>query len=215
MTLRLCFVRVPKTASTSIMASLAGKKLREPYFEYCAAHKTVQEFSQHDHDHEYITMIRNPYQQYISFYHHMKRVMAEPDWHTHDLTPERNPLAFQPHYQANEDLLLGGATVDEWLEQCTPNQFFHFYYSLLSPLDMGFVGVQEEMEKSYAVLRAKYDIRSVTEQMNPVNVNPDKLITDTYEVTYPESDFMIRNSLDYEVYELGKQRFAELCVDYL
>ena len=124
------------------------------------------------------------------------------------MTPESNPLAFQPQDAANMYLIVNEATVEEWLEHSTANQFFGYYYPPMSMTDFAFVGVVEDFDRSVALLEAALETRSATTR---INVNPNKEFGVPYVVNYDEAQFKRDNAIDYEMYELGLERFNQLC----
>jgi len=202
------YLRVPKTGTTAVTVSLRARK-EFTGDESCLRfwHYPASTFLAHDHDHRWVTMTRDPYQQAISF-HAMYQRMAE---HA-DVNPKwKDPLREQPH--SAENVALMREPVEVFLDQCPANQFYSYYYAPLDPLGFSFVGRVEEFDRSMLLLER-------TIGTSPVfgfdgNPNPSKEKGALYPpIGYSEADWREKNPLDYEMYELALERYSQLCQQY-
>jgi hypothetical protein len=202
------YLRVPKTGSTAVNITLRSRTSFTGE-EYCARlwHYPASFFLEHDHDHQWVTMVRDPYQQIQSFhamYHRMwAKAKDDPDW--------KDPL--RNHPQSATNVALMGKSIEEYMDQCEPNQFYWHYYAPLNPLDFTFVGRTEEYDRSMALMHR-------TIGTSPMfgfdgNPNPDKKVGEPYPpIEYSEADWKAKNPLDYEMYELALERFSQLCTQH-
>jgi hypothetical protein len=207
----ISYLRVPKTASTAVGLRLESLCSRTG-IDVCGkgGHREASWFTGHDHSHEWVTMIRDPFEQAISFFTMMQRMNATKDWRKNP-TPDKNPLMFQPQDPGNMALING--TVEEWLDACPTDQFYSYYYSPLDPLDFTFVGVVEEFDRSMELMNAM--LGTVPLFGFHGNVNPGKAIGERYAgIDYSRDDWLARNPRDHEMYERGLERFSQLCQQY-
>ena len=210
----VCQIRVPKTGSTWLASQLLsyGRFSGE---EVCGTnHQSAEVLSLHPHEHRFFTTIRNPFQSAISFYMMGQRmkVMAKnmgPDKVPPAFLNGTGPLSDQPHNKDTMDLIRDDTvTVEQYVDQCPPNQLFYFYYNGTNPLTYEYVGDMADWERSQFLLWKILEFPVVVSA--EWNVNPDKEVSDSYAINYSEADFIARNSLDYEMYEFAKERHSQL-----
>lgn len=192
--LMYAFVHVPKTGG-----KFMKKYLRPPLnFDLCpesnlAPHQPVSWYESHNHDHIFMTMVREPYDRAVSEYFYMKR-----------LNEERNPS--QLKIKA-EDI------TDKYLEfySFMFGSVYSTYYNSKEIEDFDFVGNMHDMERSIKLANAMFDLGIVNEH---INVNPYHTINQPYDGGYSRSEFKEKNAKDYEIFYRGIEKFNSLCNEY-
>jgi hypothetical protein len=181
----LGFVHVPKTGGSTILSKGKTKT------NLCSGkgHIPHSKFKEHTHKHDYfITMIRDPYQQSISFYYDMKR------------SPEYN-IDF-----SLEDFLSNPNHRNKW----GINYEKYYEESLLK--DFSFVGITNHMNVNRMLLKKMFDFNF---SEIPINTNPKKNFSVKYDSVFKKKEFMKIYSNEYDLYFEGIDRFNQLCRKHL
>lgn len=211
---KIGFIHVPKTGGLGL-----SEYWKSQGTTWCGKHQSLDTLMKHEHDHTYITFVRDPLQTYISFYHFVTR-------HHINLYKHRTPqdmanmhLIWGEHgglqEDGNPDMPVIGkpkATLKDFLDNCETNQMFGYYYAPHGPEEIDFVGHTKEMDKSYDLLNA---ITGINPPKKWINVNPNKPVNQDYQIDYDVESFKKRNELDYEMYYRGLERYKQLCNQYL
>lgn len=184
------FVHVPKTGGTNIVHNLPGT---------CKGHFRVSDFTKHDHGHEFITFVRDPYDIVASGYYFVKRKGIRGG----------GTAAFDAHHM--ELIWNKKVGVEEFMKNCVPNHTLSYYYDELDVSDFTFVGSTDNMAASIDLFEKMTKLHV---PRKAVNVNPHKNPGDKYNFDYTREEFYERNSLDYEAYVRGMERFKNLCRQY-
>jgi hypothetical protein len=202
----ITYLRVPKTGSTALMHALRVRQM-EGNIPFCGGHyraASLMSDAEHaGHNHEWVTMIRDPLQTYLSYYHFLSRRVR-------NNVPV--PLKDLPTLTESVDIIKSGVTAEEFLDRSVPNLLFTYFYAPLNPLMFTCVGRAEEMERSWQLLGAVTGIQPPC--VLEVNVNPEHQMGELWQTTFSETEFRQKNLLDYEMYELGLERFSQLCQQY-
>jgi hypothetical protein len=189
------FVHVPKTGGR-----LMKKYLRYPYCaDLCpesnlAPHQPVSWFEQHDHDHIFMTMVRDPYDRASSEYFYTKKQLME-----------RSAKSINPHF---------GDITDTWLKNYAKRcgSVYSHYFNSRKVEDFDFVGNMHNMKASIDLANIMFGLNIQHEEFN---VNPNHEVNKPYDEGYLRSEFEKENSKDYEIYFRGLEKFEELCRQYL
>lgn len=182
----LGFVHVPKTGGSLINSS----NFLKPNPTICnnRGHAKVSELLQHNHSHELISVVRNPYQQSISKYYHMKR-------------NHKGEMNFSlEDFLTNKDHRM-------WSEIS-----YSIYYDSMTPKDFSFIGVTSQMPKNRIILHTMFNFRFYR---MPYNVNPLKKFDQPYKTTFYKKEFEKIYKQDYDLYYEGVDKFNQLCKKYL
>lgn len=154
-------------------------------------------FDKHDHEHVFVTIVRDPYQAAVSDYYFIKR---------NNVKEARNESdAF------HKNMIWAGADVNEYLENYVPNSRYSYFYDVHGIKDFECVGATDYMRGTIDLLNTMY---SCNINHRYVNVNPNKLMEDSYDCAYPAKSFKKRNGHDYELYKKGLKVFRSLCRKY-
>lgn len=173
------FLRIPKSGSTSILASILRV---QPNFD--SRHKTVDEIGK---NHKFFTMIRPPLQQYCSTYYFLKNI----DQNVYD---EKNFMLtpFIEHMNVINQV----NTIEEYLLNCPKNAFLTKYLCGLSPYDLESVGHVDYMHETRQIFHVMYNFPILDIWARK---NPDKM--DNYVVSFSiEEQFKLRNEVEYDLY---------------
>lgn len=201
--INVAFIRVPKCATTSLAITLDVMH-QCGVINLCSGPglKTAAVLEQHAHVHQYVTMIREPLQLYISYYWYLKRLNAD-----------GKDIAVGPaHIRNNMPLVLASATQEDWLRDCPKNMMFKHFYDPLTKTDFAYIGVVAQMDRSNDLLNAIIGFRHMTTM--DINVNPDKPLSEPYTTTYDPDLFATQCAQDYAYYNAGLDRFNTLCANH-
>jgi hypothetical protein len=190
----IAYLRVPKTGSTPLAFALIGNNI-----EYEGGHVTALSLVGHAHPHEYITMIRDPFQTRISLYYAYKRMDGE---------GRIAAFANIPGHLRDRLLIRQGATVEDFLAASRDNMFGAFY-SGQDPSTFAYVGRVEEMTRSMELLKACMGFGPCSR--TDANINPDHPVGEPYSTAYSEAQFITDNPDDYAAYNVSLDRFNTLC----
>jgi hypothetical protein len=201
--INVAFIRVPKCGTTSLALTL-GVMHDAGIINLCSGTglKTATVLEQHAHAHQYVTMIRDPLQQYLSYYHYLCKINA--DGKDISLGPQ--------HIRTYMPLALSSPTQEDFLRDVPKNIMFRHFYSPLVKADFAYIGVVEQMARSNDLLQAIIGWRHVTNL--DINVNPDKPIGQDYTTTYDPVLFAAQCAQDYTYYNAGLDRFNTLCTNH-
>lgn len=200
----LAFVKIPKTGTQTVEASLDHKA--NPCL--LRAHLTVADFAKHKHGHDFMTMVRDPLQLYISAFYYIKnKKHAEKSGHK---PSDGRPRVLQHHGKVIDAV----ATLEEYLLNAPANDFLSLYTAGTQLSDFIFVGETNHMDESLALLGK---ILGVTTKHLWKNKNPKR--PNTLQPYWVSADvataFKARNSGEYEVYAKGMERFDALKAKWL
>lgn len=192
------YIRVPKTGSGSIENFFKQQKNKHLI---CGIHHLPYVLlSEHTHQHEYFSFVREPLQLYSSFYFFMKKRISYE--HIYN-----NPLDYTPMNKKNIDLLESKATVEEFLLECPKNQMLSYFIDPLPISELSFVGITENMDESINFLNDKFNFSI---ENKSINVNTDKTFLSPYSFSKNiEKKFRLRNEREYEIYEKAKEIFIK------
>lgn len=192
------FVHVPKTGGTLIKMSIKkylciDKTLNEE-------HTPIDLYKKHDHDHLYMTMIRDPYDRACSEYFYIKRqVNGNSNWNQE----LKNELKYINNVSINEFL--------ENFKNTTKNGIYSYYYNSTSIEDFNFVGLVESFDKSLLLMKNMFNFNI---EKNFIHFNAGNHFMKPYSFKYSKEIFKKNNQNDYEIYNKGKQYFHNLCLKY-
>jgi hypothetical protein len=182
----LGFVHVPKTGGSTIISE--GKIKIDGEFCNNSSHAKVSELMRHEHEHKYISLMRDPYQQSISKYYNMLR-------------NHKGDMNFTlKDFLTNEEHRL-------WSEIS-----YFIYYDILKPSEFSFIGITEEMEKNRIILKKMFGIEF---SKKPLNTNNEKIFYKKYKTTFYEKEFKKIHKDEYDLYHEGIHKFNQLCKKYL
>jgi hypothetical protein len=182
----LGFVHVPKTGGSTIVSE--GKLKFNGTLCNNNDHAQVSELMKHNHNHYFISLVRDPYQQSISKYYNMKRNNI-------------GGINF-----SLEDFLSDSDHRD-WSKIS-----YSFFYDRLTPKDFSFVGVTNHMEKNRIILKKIFQVEF---SKKPINVNDIKKYGTPYKVNFYKKEFKKIHKEDYDLYYEGIDKFNQLCKKYL
>ena len=213
--MHLAHVRVPKTGSSHIWSTLLVRDHWDDEVTLCGGHFRVSEILD-DHDHTWVTSVRDPYQMSISMFYMMRRHSSVPGFDANQAArvakdpTKRNRFVHTPHYLSHLALARDpDTTVEDWLENFVPNHGLGYHFDALSPSDFDVVLHCDEMERSDMLL---VNILGCQQFPWHENVNPNKTVGARYpEAQFTEAMFRKRNELEYEMFDLGMERFHALC----
>jgi hypothetical protein len=191
----IVFVHVPKTGGTFLnfqnLFPNQASRVHEPLSSLLNWKENLNK--------SLFTMVRDPYDIACSEYYFMKKNIS---------FKTRNPSYLKHAKLIYKDKL----SIEEYLEKKIKNSIYPFYYDVKTPKDFDCVGVTEEMDKTVSLIYSMFDISSGNGEKNN---NIDKKINQRYETEYPRDFFQKENSKDYELYFEGKEKFIELCKNFL
>jgi hypothetical protein len=215
--IHIAFIRVPKTASSYMMMKLRVYR-RDTDAVLCGGHLRVSDIPCRDDSHVWMTMMRDPYQVSLSLFYMLRRMAATPDFDKIQAErvakdPERkNRFVHTPHYQHHLALARHpDTTPDIWLDQSIPNHSFGYHFDVMTPDQFDFVGNVNDMQRTEELLVKVFPDWPLV-LVHDGNVNPDKPVGFPYpEGEFTEAMFRRRNAVEYQIYDLGMQRFNQLC----
>lgn len=202
----LAFVKIPKTGTQTIEDSLRPVFVENPCLT--SMHLTVEQFSSHGHAHDFITMVRDPLQQYISAYYYTKNKMNA-------AAIGAPPTDGRPRVLREHRLVISAtASLEEYLLNAPVDDFLVKYTAGTTMDDFIFVGETNHMDESLALLTAVTGIPTHSEWANrnpkrPMTLQPYWVPADV------EAAFKARNAGEYEVYAKGVERFESLKAKWL
>lgn len=191
------FIRIPKSGSTSMMASISQVY---PYSDN--RHLTVSEILEDGKDHKFYTVIRDPLQQYCSMYYFLKNREDE----------VYNPDNFMLiPFVEHMDIIKQTNSLNEYLVNCPENAFLGKYLSGISPLNLESIGHLDHMDDTRKIfnIMLKLPIAPVWLKKNPC-VNGRYFVEKNIIIK-----FLKRNELEYDLYRQGYEYFNNLRKSYL
>lgn len=230
---KIAFVKVPKTAGSAIFQDVDINFCRGlldlqyndscyikhslPYHygntkQYCSFPDFEQSICSsayknlHDHDHFFYTQVRDPYDMACSLYFFLKRKSAETK-----LPASIIGSNVDADYH-NSKLIMGGASINEFLENMKHNQTYTHYYDFLDIEDFDCVGQSSDFEKTKNLLEVMFNINIKT---HITNVNPNKNINEPYNFNFNQKMFELLNQQEYEIFNRGIKKINALVKKYL
>jgi len=200
------FIRIPKSGSTSIMASIAKINFAQHTPNFEMRHLTVEEIKKDGQEHNFYTVIRNPLQQYISMYYQAKG-FVEQNLDFSD-TPQPMLEAFIDHMKVVRET----DSLEEYLLNAPQNAFLGKYLSGMSPTDLACVGHIDFMDETRYLFNKVVGLPVVPVWLkrNPLREK------DIYEVASSVGfKFSMRNELEYDLYTQAWHHFNNLKNIYL
>jgi len=180
------FIRIPKSGSTSVMASIS--KISDNYEK---RHLTVKEILLDGQEHKFFTMIRNPIQQSVSMYYQSKTYVDQ------NLDYSDTPQPMLPPFIEHMNVIRQTDGLEEYLLSAPTNAFLGKYLSGMDPLDLAVVGHVDFMEKTRALFNASmgFSVNPFWLKKNPLREK------DFYGVSHATTlKFKSRNELEYSLY---------------
>lgn len=192
---KIAFVHVRKTGGSLIKTYMEDSICRLDKYE----HYPSSFFQNHEHDHMFFTMVRDPYDRACSEFFYSKKILRE--YH-------KNGMYDEVKKSFSYILFMN---IDDYLENFFNQNFddssvYSYYFDSKNINDFDFVGQTEEMTKTISLIKTAYGIEVPNIYKNR---NPDR--PKEYNFKYSRFDFMKKHSIDYEIYGDGVKRFNELC----
>ncbi len=199
---KYAFVHVPKTGGAGIKRSIDKFLCRDDNNE----HLPVSYFDQHNHNHIFFTIIRDPYDRTCSEYFFIKRqlqgnVIDVSPW------PEETKKQFSKILTHSIDYFL-----ENFIQQNYNGSIYSHYFDSKNIQDFDFVGDINNMDKSIFIFNKMFEINIKKIQGN---INPKHKVGQPYNFKYSRNDFIKKYKKDYEIYEVGKEKFKRLEKKYL
>lgn len=183
------FIRIPKSGSTSILASVINTDAK-----YKREHLTVAQMLEDGEQHEFYAIARDPLSQYTSMYYYAKD-FVERNLDFSD-TPQPMLYAFLEHMK----VIRQTNCLEEYLLNAPTNAFLGKYLSGMSPYDLLCVGLFDRFDESLKVIENVTGITMYPVHLKKNDYTPDPVSSDVL------AKFMSNNELEYELYMQ--------CVDY-
>ena len=196
------YVRVPKTGSHTLAYYLPQQT---KYYTYGIYHYPYVVLDSFIPECKWITFGRDPFQLYCSFYFFMQ--------HRINVNATTNPIAYTHHNDKNIELLTNKVSIEEFLIECPKGQFLNYFWLPMQPNDFDFVGITEDMDRSLHVFNKMFNLDV---KNNIHNNNPSKKVNEKYVLGKGvEAKFRKENAYEFELYELAKEKFNNLCDTWL
>lgn len=196
------FVHVPKTGGASIKYSLDQYLCK--HLNVNMQHLPTSFYTNHNHDHIYFSFIRDPYDRACSDFFYIKRQIFNQytDVKKWDI---QNKSRFR---------YLKNISIDEYLENFEKfNSYgspsvYSKYFDSVKIQDFDFVGHTSDMRKSILLANSMFNI---TIKNKYINLNPSNVFGRPYNFKYSKEMFKKHCIEDYEIYNLGLEKFTNLC----
>jgi len=205
----LAVVRIPKTGTVSLLTGMLPLMVSDQYPCVTNLHKTTDYFNRHPHDHDFITMVRDPLQQYISCYYFLKNRahIAETGRHIH---VDGRDGTLRTQRKAVE----ASTSLEDYLSNTVVGDFAERYFGKVAPESFMFVGETNQMEASIAVLSKMLNMPM---QVHWENRNPKRPTTlqPYYVAPSVAAAFKARNASEYDLYERSVAHFNTLKATWL
>jgi hypothetical protein len=197
----IAFIRVPRSGAAPLVKVLQREE-KAGRITVCSGYdpERATVLQAHGHTHQYVTVIREPLQLYIGWYH-LLRARAETGM----------PMWF-PAAQVTSDLAVASPTVEDFLTNCVKNQMFRYFYTPLVKADFAYIGVYEQLERSFALLQAVAGYRNDSPLAEAFNAKAQH--GTVYATTYDPVLFRAQCAQDYAYYDAGLDRFDTLCASH-
>jgi hypothetical protein len=221
----LAFVYVPKTGGTFLNISVLPNSDRlgpknSPRMVHMPTSKVL---SLTKDDIKLFTLVRDPYDLACSEYFFLKE-KVEYNTKYFNLNKDEKTKAElasrfvakltdnESYYEKLMKIYLEKISLEDYLEFISNNPIYPFYYDVRTPKDFDCVGVTEEMETTISLLKSMF---GVVCGKGDYNKNSQKNVEERYTNYYSREKFEKENVRDYELYFEGKERFKELCENFL
>jgi hypothetical protein len=227
----IAFVRVPKTGSSSILYETVPEicpgvidfsyngscfinhesnhiSVNSIIKKYCNFPKFNQHVSVsvyknlHTHNHFFYTQVRDPYDIACSLYFFLKKL-----GYGSRIMGSNVDTDFY-----NSQLILRGASINDYLENMRPNATFTHYYDELDIKNFDCVGFTNSLGKTSVILNKMFNLN-----IGPhvKNVNPRKELGEFYNFKFSRRQFKKLNEQEYKIFYDGLQKFESLCKTYV
>ena len=177
------FIRIPKSGSTSIIASISQANVR-----YSRDHLTASEILADGDKHEFYAIARDPLKQYISMYYYAKG-FVEQNLDFSD-TPQPMLYAFLEHMSVVRQT----TCLEEYLLNAPRNDFLGKYLSGISPYDLLCVGRLDRFDESIKMIEKVTGITMYPAFLKKNNYVPEKISDSAI------AKFMSNNEFEYDLY---------------
>jgi hypothetical protein len=194
--IRNAFVHVPKTGGIRFQPEVELCERNEKNF-----HCTVDFYLEHDHDHRFFTMIRDPYDVAASTFYFLKKFEYYAGFNS------KNPSDRFHARIANSST----ATVEDFLYNWEENSLYSFYYCGKPAGVFDFIGLTERMNESSQLM---YNMFGIQSNKGDFNRNEQKTLAEPYQTGYSRLTFMKDHEQEYQIYFEYLDRFHQLCKEY-
>jgi len=194
--IRNAFVHVPKTGGLRFEPQIKLCERNERHF-----HCSVDFFLKHNHEHNFLTLVRDPYDVAASAFYFLRGKDFFAKFNS------RNPSdSFHARIAHAEN-----ATVEDFLYNWEQNSLYSYYYGGRGPEFFNFVGSTDKLHESSLLIHKMFGIET---NNGPYNRNRTKEIGEPYQTGYSRLTFMKDHEKDYQIYFEYLNRFYELCKEY-
>jgi hypothetical protein len=219
----LAFVYIPKTSGTYLNIKIIpedksyGNNYRTssiPGAFHMPASR-VEEIVGNDAD--FFTVVRDPYDRTCSEYYFFKQQVDEVLSKVNHSIEISDPkvikilsvragkiMSMKSFEDKMYNIYMNKMTVEDYLDWSTGYPTYPQFYDTKTPKDFDLVGVTEDIEKTKRLLSERYGINSGSGLSNR---NPSKKIGEPYKTKYLRSDFKRKNSIEYDLYYEGLDKF--------
>lgn len=192
----IAFIHVPKTGGLSLRESL----LKNNIDFYYDNHKYMEQVFKINNNFEFVSFFRDPLEVAISGYHFMKR---------HEIIHDKN---LYPIDYLLSQRIKNGMKLEDYIEEYPSNIIYKRFIGKEYLKHFKFIGDTSQYSKSIKLFNRMFDLN--LEEFY-VNENPQKSINEKYNIKIDTNRFVNNNSIDYEIYNLGIEKFDSLCSKYL
>jgi hypothetical protein len=207
----LPFVHVPKTGGLSLMNYAEENKI----ISCSAKHETAKSLLMHKHDHFGLsTMIRDPFQLYISFYLYSVREKVNlysnktpfDEENMNLIWGENHKEKIKNNLKMNKDCV-PHLTLENFLYLCSSNQMYSYFFSGVECDKFFYIGNTDKMDDSITMFNYFFNIKNPTKEILYLNINPIKNTWQKYEIkNFNVNHFNKKNEKDIYIYNEFKNK---------